>query len=376
MHAKVKATAALAVAVLTPPQRLLPALLVAMALASSAVAMADLTPGTGSGQRDARLTAATGTTARNVVPSSVVFALVVDPRRHQTVYAATDDGVWKSTDAARSWQAVNTGLTAKRVDALAIDPDVSAVAYAGTGLGVFKTSDGGRSWRAVNSGLAKAIARDRLAHRLAEGFVYALAVDPRAPRVVYAGTSRGLYKSTNSGHTWRASGFAKRWVDSLAIDPQNSQTLYAISRGGVFKSTDGGRNWRPADGGNENLARKYSGASLVIDPQNAGTVYAGSWGHGVFKSTDGARTWRAVGLAKLRVGLLVFGPVGEILYAVTWPRGVYQSNDAGESWKHVLTSKNASAFAVDPQDSRALYAGTSLPGAVFKSSDGGATWQP
>ena len=315
-------------------------------------------------------------------PAAYILALVVDPRSPKTVYAATlGRGVSKSTDGGRSWQALHAGLPAARVDALAIDPRATATVYAATGLGVFKSGDGGHRWRAMNVGLARALSKDRLPHRRAEGFVYALAIDPHETETVYAGSALGLYKSTNGGRSWRASGFARRYVTSVAIDPQNPQTLYASvqgtsTRGGVFKSTDEGRHWRAADGGNRGLTQRYFGVSLALDPQNPGTLYAGSGRLGVFKSTDGARSWRVVGLEKLPVGLIAIDPhFPRTIYAVTWLRGVFKSIDAGDSWQPLPALQHASAFALDNQDPQNLFAGTSSPGAVFRSTDGGTTWR-
>src|SRR5207302_2057052 len=121
--------------------------------------------------------------------------------------------------------------------------------------------------------------------------VSALAIDPQNPSVLYAGTGRGVFKSTDSGASWQAIGNGlgtDAYVGSLAIDPQNSWRVYAVvhdlstRRGGVlFKSLDGGANW--IDSG---LTLGVFASFLVINAQNPNTLYAGAYRDGVFKSTD------------------------------------------------------------------------------------------
>ena len=188
---------------------------------------------------------------------------------------------------------MSAGLTDRLVNDLAIHPRTPKTVYAGTGFqsadsggGVFKSTDGGLSWRAVNAGLGL-------------NPVAALVIDRQNPATLYAGTvGYGVFKSTDGGRRWRAvnAGMAQEYVQALAIDPQRPTTVYAGTYGkynGVFKSTDSGRRWRavntglPAEHPNDRQMR-----ALAIDPQRPTTVYAGD-NDGVFKSTDGGRRWRA-----------------------------------------------------------------------------------
>ena len=74
-------------------------------------------------------------------------ALAIDPSAPATLYAGTDSGVFKSTNAGGNWTAINTGLTNTCVLALVIDPSAPATLYAGTLGGVFKSTDGGGAGR-------------------------------------------------------------------------------------------------------------------------------------------------------------------------------------------------------------------------------------
>ena len=129
------------------------------------------------------------------------------------------------------------------------------------------------------------------------GFILALAVDPRTPATVYAGTQNGgLFKTTNGGRSWKNAhvGLADSAVNALAIDPTNSKTLYAGTDDGLFKSTNGGASWSAASNG----LPQAPVADLVIDPVTPTTLYAGVFlitgGGGVFKSTNGGASWIAV----------------------------------------------------------------------------------
>ena len=87
--------------------------------------------------------------------------------------------MFKSTNGGGNWTAVNTGLPETYVYALAIDPATPTILYAGTyGGGVFKSTNGGGNWSAFNTGLTNTT-------------VYALAIDPETPALLYAGTVGG-----------------------------------------------------------------------------------------------------------------------------------------------------------------------------------------
>jgi len=122
------------------------------------------------------------------------------------------------------------------------------------------------------------------------GHILALAIDPQTPTTLYAGiveltgffksifkSTCGVYKSTDGGASWQATGLTNLLVQALAIDPQTPTTLYAGTYGGVFKSTDGGARWQ-ATGLTDHLV-----PALAIDPQTPTTLYAGTYGGGVFR---------------------------------------------------------------------------------------------
>jgi photosystem II stability/assembly factor-like uncharacterized protein len=142
-------------------------------------------------------------------------AIQVDPKRPNIVYTSAlgDDthegGVFKSIDAGKTWSLADTGLINPssptdsvdlRVDALALDPRSPDVLYAGTGLGVFKTTDGAKTWTLASTGIEFSVG---VFNRMLEGFVYEIAIDPVHTSTVYATGRNGVWKSTDAGGTWR-----------------------------------------------------------------------------------------------------------------------------------------------------------------------------
>ncbi|HMZ08838.1 MAG TPA: hypothetical protein PK078_14575, partial [Anaerolineales bacterium] len=192
---------------------------------------------------------------------------------------------------------ISHGLEGETIYALAIDPVTPAILYAGVyGGGVFKTTDSGWNWQAANKGLTSVI-------------VQSLVIDPKTPTTVYAGTGNsGIFKSTDGGANWNITniGLKNSTVAALAIDPITPTILYAGTSGdGVFKSVDGGANWSAANIGMTNV---YVSA-LAIDPTRPTTIYAGTL-DGVFKSVDGGASWSAfnTGLTDIHVTVLAIDP--------------------------------------------------------------------
>jgi YVTN family beta-propeller protein len=260
-----------------------------------------------------------------------VYALAVDPSTPSTLYAGTavyDRGSWmgtvyKSTDAGRTWSAANSGLAGAPIWALAIDPATPTILYAGTNSGVFKSTDGGGTWSAANSGLAEAPVR-------------VFAIDPTTPTSLYAGTDSGVFRSTDGGSSWNRinSGLpGDSVVSALAIDQIAPSSLYAgIAYGddpGAYRSMDGGGMWEIV------LQGGVSVLALAIDPTAPATVYAATAFVGVLKSTDGGATWGG-------------GDYLQFMETVLY------------------------ALAIDPSRPGTLYA---AGGGVFRSTDGGATWR-
>ncbi|MDW8214276.1 MAG: hypothetical protein RMJ55_12020 [Roseiflexaceae bacterium] len=327
-----------------------------------------------------------------------IWTLAFDPTTPTTLYAGTGDGVYKSEDGGVTWRIAGSGLSPR---SLVVDPATPTTLYAGEysrlysregelrdeWRGVLKSEDGGATWRVMNNGLGERPEVD------------ALALDPMNSQIVYAGTRRGIYRSDDGGANWRLiepTGL----VSTLVIDPMSPTTLYAGgSWRGVLKSEDGGATWRQIS---DDLDRA-SVRALLIDPANPRVIFAGT-DAGVYQSEDGGETWRAVndGLPEAADNGLPEG-VGQDERRVTAlfidPSGVMYANvsddiyrRAEREWRKVEVAVPAPRadvegmfrlLAVDPRTPATLYVAVSyrdgisyLDGGLFRSADGGVTWQP
>ena len=222
--------------------------------------------------------------------------------------------LFQSANGAASWAAIwNFPDTAAAIGPVAIDPRSASTLYAGVSIcsgscdsRVYKSTDGGRTWIKPQAALTT------------NGEIWALALDPQNPGVVYAGAAdasgdggNGLFKSTDSGSTWQnLTGGDDAFT--LVIDPRNSQTIY-YSNGFWQQSTDGGQTWV-----NMKVPCNAYLGSFAIDPQNSGTLFCGDDSK-VFRSTDSGASWAELGSGLLgRVNSLAFDPSDPtMLYAGT-----------------------------------------------------------
>ena len=339
-----------------------------------------------------------------------ITALTVDPRHPETVFAATlDAGIFKSANGARKWRQLDLPSAVSRVDAVAIAAGDPKTIYAGTARGVLRTTDGGRKWQATSSDLLGKETAERRAHRLIEGYVYTIAVDPRDADIAYAGTwEKGIFKTQDGGRSWRSIGPKGVAVNTFALDPRAPDTVYAGLRdawgeSGVIKSTDGGATWHPTG------MRGLHVTALALDPKHPETVFAGTELDGIFKTTDGGASWRSAGLKEKVAtisGLALDPNDTNIAYATTWGKGVFKTEDGGRTWRrldagdvddaaapkgspYALTrclcswpgaGTSSSAVALNPRHPATIYAGigggADGEGGVSKSLDGGHSWRP
>jgi photosystem II stability/assembly factor-like uncharacterized protein len=307
------------------------------------------------------------------------------------------------------------GPEGNRVSAVAGVPGDPLVYYAGAASGgVWKTVDGGTRWQPIFD--AQPVQS-----------IGALAVAPSDPSVVWVGTGEpfirsnisigwGVYKSTDAGKTWTKMGLENTGrIARIVIDPRNPDLVLVCAEGhnygpqperGVFRTADGGKSWDRVL-----FASERAGCSdLVMDPNNPRILFAGTWeieihtwgresggpGSGLYKSSDGGLTWQALegnGLPKKpygKVGLAMSKANSNRVYAlieagdgVPW-RGqetqlgrLWRSDDGGATWQRVSTDRQLAGrthyynrMAVAPDNENEAYF---LTASWAKTLDGGRT---
>ncbi|MFH1177635.1 MAG: glycosyl hydrolase [Acidobacteriota bacterium] len=197
-------------------------------------------------------------------------------------------------------------------------------------------------------------------------------------------------------------------IGDFAVNPTDrSHYFAAVSSGGVWKTSNAGTTWTPVF----DEQGSYSIGCVVMDPKNPVVVWVGTgennsqrsvgYGDGVYRSLDGGKSWENMGLkASEHIGKIVIDPRdSNIVYVAAqgplWgpggDRGLFKTIDGGKTWKAVLTiSENTgvSDVVIDPRDPDLLIASayqrrrhvfTMIDGgpesAIYKSSDGGASWR-
>ncbi len=291
-------------------------------------------------------------------------------------FAASDCGVYRAAAGALGWERAIRGLKAGGMSSVVADPERPRVLYAGNNTcGVFKSSNGGRSWA-------------RQADPSHSG-AYSLAIDPRSPRRLYAGTLRGIYRTQNGGRSWRRIPTRPPAVDGqvgrdfVRVDPHDPRNLYAGWLRYLLFSQDRGASWSLGDLGRDRKIVRLR--ELVVHPGDSSVVFLASRGRGVLRSTDGGATWRSRsrGLPRLASRLEVWDLAidprdGEILYASLPTRGIYKSVNGARRWLPAnggIETISVLSILIDPLDSATLYAGT-LEDGVFRSRDAGRSWRP
>ncbi len=229
--------------------------------------------------------------------------------------------------------AVNTGGTLispdgskeiHEVESIAIDPKDPNIVYAGTWHLPWKTTDGGAHWANIKEGV------------IDDSDVFSIIVDPKEPGVVYASACSGIYKSESAGslfHKIQGIPSTARRTRVLMQDPKNQNIVFAGTTEGLYRTVDSGKTWA-----------RMSGPELIVND-----VYI-----------DPSNTNRVV-LATDRGGVLV-------------------SNDGGSSFRSTNTgfsSRQITSYVADQNQPNTIYVGLvndKAWGGVFVSTNGGLTW--
>src|SRR5260221_7088249 len=309
-------------------------------------------------------------------------------------------GVWKTTDGGQVWKPIFDSQHVSSIGAVAVSRSNPSIVYVGTGEqtpgnGIYKSTDAGATW--TNIGLADT------------HYISSIFIDPRNPDVVVVGvighpiltvaapgTTRGVYKTTDGGKTWKHTLYKDDFagVSDLCADSENPRNLYAAIwhpadwRAGedepksrdawLFKSTDEGTTWSPLpdkglpEGG-------WGRVGIAVAPGDRGHRLFAILNAGLFRSDDGGLTWRQITKDPRILGSLYFSRVfvdprdADIVYVMQ--TSAYRSTDGGKtfvSFKGAPGGDDYHTMWIDPQNSSHIVFGVDQ-GAVV-SYNGGQSW--
>ncbi len=289
--------------------------------------------------------------------SGRIVGLAVHPRNRAHYYVAVaSGGVWKTTNAGTTWQPIFDAQGSYSIGCVALDPKNPNVVWVGTGEN--------NSQRSVGYG-------------------------------------DGVYKSLDGGKTWQNVGLTtSEHVGKILIDPRDSNTVYVAAQGplwksggerGLYKTADGGKSWQRI----LNVSADTGVTDIVLDPRNPDVLLAaahqrrrhvwtllnGGPESALYRSTDAGKTWAPVqaGLPKVdlgRIGLAVAPSNPNIVYATIEAAdgkgGVFRSLDGGITWERRNPFDQIGMYyshlVVDPKNAERIYV---MNVYVMVSDDGG-----
>jgi photosystem II stability/assembly factor-like uncharacterized protein len=368
------------------------------------------------------------------------FAVAKVPGAPEVIYVATaSGGIFKSSNAGISWTPIFDNVDAMMsIGDIAVAPSNANILWVGTGEannrqssswgdGVYKSTDAGRTWKNMGLKETRHIGR--------------ILVDPANPEVVYVAAvghlwgsnpERGVFKTTDGGQSWRKALYVDEntGANDIVLDPRNPQVLIASTYqrqrkawgfngggpgSGIYRTSDGGATWTklnnglpagdkgrigldifPADGrivyatveassgrGGAGGARGAGGRGGAVTGRGEaagaqGEAAAGASGGGIYRTNDGGNSWELLSSMNPRPSYysqIRLDPKDiNRIYLLGSNRGFYVSDDAGKTFRDIFSNVHSEDHAlwVDPDDPNHLIVGGD--GGVSISRDRGLTW--
>ncbi len=340
----------------------------------------------------------TGTVGAIAVSESNPNLVIVGMGEHAArgVMTSMGDGVYKSTDAGKTWKHIGLEFTRHISDVVIhpTDPDIIFVAAQGAQYGpseergIYRSSDGGQNWEKVlylddTTGASS------------------LSMDLKNPLILYAamwqhrrypwtmesgGPMSGLFKSTDGGLTWdkMKEGLPKVFGKAgISVSRANPDRVFAVieadgEKGGVYRSDDAGKKWTQVNKDRINIARSWYYMEIFADPQDENTVYV--LNAPVTKSIDGGKNFTPLPTPHGDNHHLWIHPYDNQKMINSNDGGANISNNGGRSWSSQAIQPTAQFYRVitDNQVPYRVYGGQQDNSAISiasRTNDNGIDWK-
>jgi gliding motility-associated-like protein len=294
----------------------------------------------------------------DTLPTLGISSIAIDANAPDTIYIGTGDrdasdasslGVMWSKDAGKTWFSRNSGMGSLTVGRLIINPKNSAVLLAATNNGIYRSSNYGSSWTQRVGGNFKD-----------------LVFSAGSPNIVFATASGLFYKSTDNGVTWTGitSGLPTTGISRgvIAVTPADTNYVYFLETSGsvfkgMYRSTDKGNNFSTqsttpnimdySNNGSGSGGQAWYDLDVAADPNNKDVVY--SCGVNIFKSINGGSTWTInahwVGSGAPAVHadhhVMEYNPHNKNLFTGC-DGGVYYTRNGGTAWNNISSGLGVS----------------------------------
>ena len=246
-----------------------------------------------------------------------MVALAANPEDPSNVYVAAGNGLIRIPRQGDSWK-ILTGQDVTELRDLSIDSK-GRIFFAHS-AGIRMSTDRGNSWSEVSGNLRRK-------------YTEAIRTDRAHPGVLVAGGEDGIWRSEDTGDSWRRAGGSGLSIMRIEQSPHDPCFWLAGTQGGgVFASSDCGRTF-------ENLGRvgvDRNTYDIAFDPGDKNRIALAIWGAGVVVSENGGKTWQVRGrtLPSSEIWAVAFDPARPgRLFASVHEEAIYVSDDAGISWK-------------------------------------------
>lgn len=318
-------------------------------------------------------------------------------------FGATGGGVWKTEDGGSSWANISDGFFGGSIGAVAVSESDPNTIYVGggevtvrgnvsSGNGMWKTIDGGKNWEHIGLEDSKHIPRIRI-HPTDPNIVFVAALG----HLYGPNQQRGIFRSTDGGKSWDRVLFANDEAGAVDIvfDPNNTRVLYASTwkvlrtpyslesggeGSGLWKSTDSGATWKEITK-NSGLPKGTIGISgVAVSPVDSNRVWAiiEAADGGLFRSDNAGETWRRVNEDRnLRQRAWyytrVYAGPDNIDEVYVLNVSFWRSNDGGSNFSSIRTPHgDHHDLWIDPQDSKRMLIADDGGGQM--TYNGGSTW--